>query len=60
MSGAPKLKRCDDRNENVQHQGGWSDGCGSEAEQRHHGDVTRRTGVPDAGIKEGDDANGEK
>ena len=60
MSGSPKLKRRDDRNENVQYQSGWPDGCGYEPEQCHHGDVAGRTGVTDAGIKEGDDADGEE
>src|SRR5438046_10488826 len=57
MSGSPKLKRRDHRNQNVQYQRGWPDGCGYDPEQRHHGDVAGRTGVTDAGIKEGDDAN---
>ncbi len=60
MAGSPKLKRRNDRNENVQYQSGWPDGCGYEPEQRHHGDVAGRTGVTDAGIKEGDDADGEE
>src|SRR6266480_876988 len=57
MSGSPKLKRRDHRNQNVQYQRGWPDGCGYDPEQRHHGDVAGRPGVTDAGIKEGDDAN---
>ena len=60
MSGSPKLKRRGDRNQDVQYQRGWPNGCGCEPEQRHHGDIAGRTGVTDAGIEERNDADSEE
>ena len=60
MAGPPKLKRGNDRDQDVQYQRGWPDGCGYEPEQCHHGDVAGRAGVTDAGIKERDDADRQK
>src|SRR5947207_707448 len=54
MSGAPKLKRTNRRDKNVQDQCGWANRCRRDSEQRHRGDVTRRAGVPDGRIKKRD------
>jgi len=60
MAGPPKLKRRDERNQNVQYQRSRPDGSGYEPEQRHHGDVAGRAGVADAGVEERDDADCQK
>jgi hypothetical protein len=60
MTGPPKLKRGNDRDQDVQYQRGWPDGRGYETEQRHHGDVAGCAGVTDAGIEERDYTDGEK
>jgi len=60
MAGPPKLKRRDQRNQDVQYQCGRADGCSRHSKQGHHRDVTGSARMPDAGIKEGDDADSEK
>jgi len=47
MAGPPKLKRPDERNQDVQYQRSGPNGCGRQSEQGHHRDVTGSARVTD-------------
>jgi len=60
MSGSPKLEGSNDRDQDVQYQRGWPNGCSYEPEQRHHRDVARRPSVADRRIEKRDNADRQK
>jgi hypothetical protein len=57
MSGPPKLKRADARDQDIQNERSGPDEIGGESAKGHYRDVTGSAGVADRGIEESDDGN---
>ena len=60
MPGVPELPRRDARHKNVEHQAGWLDDGGRDAEQRHHRYITGRTGMADCRVQKRHDKNADR
>src|SRR6266446_55932 len=60
MTGPPKLKSSDGRNQNVKHKRSWTNDGRRDSEQRHYRNVTRRTCMADRRVKKRDQSDGEK
>jgi hypothetical protein len=60
MTRSPKLKRTDNRDQNIEDKRGWSNRRRFDSEQGHRGDVTGRAGMPDRRIEERDHSDRQK